>query len=111
MKSLLMSSLMLVSASTLGIGAPIINSPASPLRDQERMALVAKSDDSLLNLRAGAAQGSPHLTLEETTLLASAQNAAPTLATMRAGAVDMSNHDLTVVAVVLLAVLLVIAIA
>lgn len=108
MKSFLLSPLMLVPVCTLGMRVPLSNPLASPLSAQERIALTANCDNSLLNLRAGAALDVTRLSAGEHTVLAQAQQAAPDLASMRAG--DMSDHDWLVVGVVVLAVLLVVAI-
>jgi hypothetical protein len=110
MKRLLLASVMLVPTATLGVASPDGNLAAARLNAQERCVLSANSDDSLLNLRAGAAQDSANLSGVDRELLARAQDNAPDLAALRGGeAVVVSDHDLIIIGVVLLALILIVA--
>lgn len=60
-------------------------------------------------MRAGAAQDSARFSGEELEILARAQQDSSELADMRGGAVAMSDRDLLIIGVVLLAVILIVA--
>jgi hypothetical protein len=108
MKQLLIAPVFLASALG-GMHAPIVNPHAPRLSSGERVALTSRADSSLERLRAGASGDVARLSPIEQAQLKVAQRSAPQLESMRAG--YMSDHDLVIVAVAVLAVLLLIAIA
>jgi hypothetical protein len=78
----------------------------APLDAHERAAMVAATKPALAELRAGAREDATALVKAERAALVAAQRSSTSgLERMRAGA--MSDHDLTVIGVVLLAVIVV----
>ena len=71
----------------------------------ERAALQSASDASLGRLRAGSARETAGLASAERAALAQAQASRPELARRRGGDLHLSDRDLQIIAVVLLAVL------
>ncbi|TAH37252.1 MAG: hypothetical protein EYC70_09755 [Planctomycetota bacterium] len=78
--------------------------PGAPLTSGERAALARARQPDLEELRAGAAGGSDELRPEERAALRRAQAAAPDLEEMRAG--ELSDHEITIIAITAGAVLL-----
>jgi hypothetical protein len=83
--------------------APIRAVPASMPTDPVLRALQAQDDVSLGALRGGAPETRIALGVDELTALRAADAAGTDLADLRGGELD--NHDLTVIAVVALAVI------
>ena len=93
----------------LVLPALLVASPPAPAAHQlganERAALQSASDSSLGRLRAGSARELAGLDSSERAALARAQAARPELAQRRGGDVHLSDRDLKIIAIVLLAVL------
>lgn len=83
--------------------APLHSVPARAPADPVLSALVARDDASLGELRGGAPEARVGFAAEELSELRAAQSASPDLADLRGGELD--DHDLTVIAVVALAII------
>jgi hypothetical protein len=85
--------------------------PVSPPSVEERAALLAASPPALGALRAGSSDSLPPLGAAERAALARAQVAAPALGEQRAGELVLSDRDLMIIGIVLVAVLIIAAVA
>ena len=84
---------------------------ATTLAPSERAELAAARSPSLEQLRGGASEQHVALRTAERTTLARAQQAAPDLERLRGGDLHLTDHDLKIIAVVVLAILLIAVIA
>ena len=112
MPRLFAPSLVLLSTALL---LPLVTNVVAPspksVDANERVALSVASNDSLGAMRAGDARGTAGVTGDERGELSKAQSASHDLGAMRGGDVHLSDHDLTIIGVVLLAVLVILIIA
>jgi len=79
--------------------------------DAERAALHAAAEPSLGELRGGTIDDAAALSTSEIAALTRARAAAPTLAGQRAGDIHLTDRDLKIIGIVLLAVLVIAVIA
>ena len=88
---------------------PSIDAAHCRISPSERTALTAAATPTLSAQRAGAARGTVALSDSERATLTRAHKAAPALGAQRAGELHLSDRELKIIAIVLLAVLVVAA--
>jgi len=93
------------------LASPALASTGSIDVRGERSALRSLEDTALEGQRAGAVVLRAPLEDAERTLLRSAEAANPSLEAMRAGDLHLTDHDLTIIAIVAAVVLLIVIIA
>ncbi|MFN0009902.1 MAG: hypothetical protein ACKVXR_18575 [Planctomycetota bacterium] len=93
------------------LASPALASTSSLGTRCERSALRSLEDPSLERQRGGAVALRASLNETEQTALRSAEAASSQLAEMRAGDLHLSDHDLTIIAIVAAVVLIIVIIA